>query len=138
MEIFERFPNKEAFDNYWKNEYIELTYEDVREKFEAVLKEAEGHIFLSDYEENGCISQADFKENLSQDAEFMFQDILTEIFYEKNPELYETAFEIYEVSQMSGEGDKAIAQTFHETYQKLYQDFLNQLYEEKIASGERK
>lgn len=133
MEIFERFPNKEAFDEYWKKEYVPLTYEDVREAFENFMKETEGHIFLSDYEENGCISKEDFKQNLSQDAEFTFQDTLTEVFYDKNPELYETAFEIYEVSQMSGAGDKNIAQTFHETYQQLYNEFLDRLFEEKIA-----
>lgn len=133
MDILKRFPNKEAFDEYWNKEYKPLTYEDVREVYENTVKESDGHIFLSDYEENGCVSKADFKQNLSQDAEFAFQDGLTEIFYEKNPELYETAFEIYEVSQMSGAGDNNIAQTFHETYQRLYEEFLDRLFDEKIA-----
>ncbi len=132
MEIFERFPNQEAFEEHWNKEYKALTYEDVREAYEALVAETEGHIFLSDYEENGCISKEDFKQNLTQDAEFTLQDTLTEVFYEKNPELYETAFEIYEVSQMSG-GDGSIAQIFHETYQKLYNEFLDRLFEEKIA-----
>ena len=56
------------------------------------MTSAGGHIFLSDYEEGGCISKEDFKDNLSQEAQFAFQDGLTEVFYDKNPDLYETAF----------------------------------------------
>ena len=36
------------------------------------------------------------------EAQFAFQDGLTEVFYDKNPELYETAFAIFEESQMNG------------------------------------
>ena len=62
----------------------------MKEAFEDFVTAAAGHIYLSDYEEENCISKADFKENLSQEAQFTFQDGLTEIFYDKNPELYET------------------------------------------------
>lgn len=132
-DIFTQFPDRETFDQYWKENYIPLTYEDVREEFEKYVAEAEGHVYISDYEEKGCISKADFMENLHQDAQFLFQDTLTEVFYEKNPELYETAFALYEEAQMSGAGDKNVALTFHETYQKLYTDFMNQLFDEKLA-----
>lgn len=71
-DIFTQFPDKETFDAYWNKNYVPLTYEDVREEFENYVKEVEGHVYLSDYEENGCVSKADFLENLSQDAQFMF------------------------------------------------------------------
>ena len=132
-DIFTQFPDKETFDAYWNKNYVPLTYEDVREEFENYVKEVEGHVYLSDYEENGCVSKADFLENLSQDAQFMFQDTLTEIFYEKNPTLYEVAFALYEEAQMNGAGDQNVAKTFHETYQNLYRDFINQLFDEKLA-----
>lgn len=132
-EIFAAFPNREAFDEYWNENYVPVTYEDVKEAFEDFVTAAGGHIFLSDYEEKNCISKADFKENLSQEAQFTFQDGLTEVFYDKNPELYETAFAIYEEAQMSGGRGGEIAQTFHETFQKLYAEFLDRLFDEKIA-----
>ena len=72
-EIFEQFPDKETFDAYWKENYVSVTYEDVKEVFEDFVTSANGHIFLSDYEEGGCISKADFKENLSREAQFTFQ-----------------------------------------------------------------
>ena len=132
-EIFEQFPNKEAFDKYWEENYIPVTYEEVREAFEDYVAAAGGHIFLSDYEEKGCISKADFKENLSQASLFTFQDSLTEVFYDKNPELYETAFAIFTESQMNGGKDGEIAGVFHETFNQLYAEFLDQLFDEKIA-----
>lgn len=132
-EVFEQFPNREAFDKYWEENYVPVTYEDVKEAFEDYVTSASGHIFLSDYEENGCISKEDFKENLSQAAQFTFQDGLTEVFYDKNPELYETAFAIFAESQMNGGKGGEIANIFHETFNQLYAEFLDQLFDTKIA-----
>lgn len=132
-EIFEQFPNREAFDRYWEENYVPVTYEDVGEAFEDYVTSAGGHIFLFDYEENGCISKTDFKENLSQASLFTFQDSLTEVFYDKNPELYETAFAIFTESQMNGGKGGEIANIFHETFHQLYAEFLDRLFDEKIA-----
>lgn len=132
-EIFEQFPNREAFDAYWNENYVPVTYEDVKEAFEEFVTAADGHIFLSDYEEGGCISKADFKENLSQEAQFAFQDGLTEVFYDKNPELYETAFTIFEEAQMNGGEGADVCRIYGETFQQLYNEFLDRLFDEKIA-----
>ena len=37
-EIFEQFKDKDAFDAYWKEHYVPLTYEDVREAYEDFVK----------------------------------------------------------------------------------------------------
>lgn len=132
-EIFEQFPNRETFDAYWNENYVPVTYEDVKEAFEDFVTSASGHIFLSDYEEGGCISKADFKENLSQEAQFTFQDGLTEVFYDKNPELYETAFAIFEEAQMNGGEGADICRIYGETFQQLYHEFLDRLFDEKLA-----
>lgn len=133
MDIFTQFPDRETFEKYWHEKYVPVTYEDVREAYEEFVNAAEGHIYLSDYEEKNCVSKADFKENLSSEAQFMFEDGLTEVFYEKNPELYETAFAIYEEAQLSGSGDAAVAQIFHETFRTLYAEFLDRLFEEVLS-----
>ena len=132
-EIFEQFPNREAFDAYWNENYVPVTYEDVKEAFEDFVTSASGHIFLSDYEEGGCISKADFKENLSQEAQFTFQDGLTEVFYDKNPELYEMVFAIFEEAQMNGGEGADVCRIYGETFQQLYYEFLDRLFDEKIA-----
>ncbi len=127
-----KFQSSEEFETYWNENYREVVYEDVKEAFEDFVTSAAGHIYLSDYEEKGCISKADFKANLSQEAQFTFQDALTEVFYEKNPDLYETAFAIYEEEQMKGETGAGIARVFHETFGQLYDAFLDRLFEEKL------
>ena len=132
-DIFEQFQNKEAFDAYWNEHYVPLSYEDVREAYEDFVKASEKHIFLSDYEEGGKVSREDFMDNLTQSAQFAFQDSLTEAFYEKNPELYETAFAIYEEAQMSGAGDANIAAVFHEEYNRLYAEFLLAMFDAAFA-----
>ena len=128
-DILEQFPTKEAFDAYWRENYVALTYEDVREAYENYVTKADKHIFISDYEEGKCISRSDFMDHLSEDAAFTFQDTLTEVFYEKNPNLYETAFALYEEAQMAGEPEKNVATTFHEEYSRLYQEFLLQMFD---------
>jgi len=132
-EIFEQFPDREAFDAYWNENYVPVTYEDVKEAFEEFVTSANGHIFLSDYEEAGCISKMDFKENLSQEAQFTFQDGLTEVFYDKNPELYEMAFAIFEEAQMNGGEGADICRIYGETFQRLYNEFLDRLFDEKLS-----
>lgn len=120
--------NRQEFEQYWKDNYVEVTYEDVKEAYESCVNEAERHIFISDYEEAGAVSREDFIENLSENAAFMFQDSLTEAFYDKNPELYETAFEIFEEEQMNNSKENAAA-IFHEEYNALYRKFLLAMFD---------
>ena len=128
-DMIEQFHTKEDFDVYWKEHYVPLTYADVKDAYEDFVKASDKHIFLSDYEEGGAVSREDFMDNLSQAAQFTFQDSLTEAFYEKNPDLYETAFAIYEEEQMNGAGDSNIAAVFHEEYHRLYGGFLLEMYD---------
>lgn len=133
--IFEQFPNKEAFNKYWEQNYKPVIYEDVREQFCSFVKSVEGHVYVSDYEAAGCVSKEDFKENLSDQAKFAFEDGLAEIFYDKNPRLYETAFALYEEAMMSGSGDANVAQIFHDTFQKVYKEVLDRLYDEALEGN---
>lgn len=128
-EILELFPSREAFDTYWNENYNPLSYEDVKEAFEQFVTSAKKHIFLTDYEENGCVQKSDFLDNLSEDAQFFFQDTLTEAFYDKNPEVYENAFALYEISQMEQNPSLDVAVTFHEEYNRLYQDFMMHIFD---------
>lgn len=131
-DILTQFPDRETFERYWGEHYVPVTYEDLKERYEDYVNWADGHIFLSDYEEKGCVSKDDFKENLSQEAQFMFEDGLTEVFYDKNPAVYEAAFALYEAAEMTGEGGER-AQIFHTVFKELYETFLDRLFDEVIA-----
>ena len=49
MGIFEEFPNREAFESYWREHYVPVTYDDVSSSFTQFVRAADGHIYLSDY-----------------------------------------------------------------------------------------
>ena len=132
-DIFEQFDSREAFDTYWNETYVPVTYEDVKEAYEDFVKASGKHIFLSDYEESGSISRDDFMDNLSQAAQFAFQDSLTEAFYDKNPDLYETAFALFEEAQLEGTVDANVAASFHEEYNRLYREFLLRMFDECLS-----
>lgn len=119
---------KTEFEKLWNDNYIPLKYDDVKDEYEKFVKEADKHIFIEDYESNGAVSREDFMDNLSENAMFTFQDTLTEVFYDKNPEVYEKAFELYEESLMNNTGDNPAA-IFHEEYNRLYREFLLELFD---------
>lgn len=128
-DIFELFPTKEAFDTYWNENYVPVSYEDVKSEYEKFVGSVEKHIFISDYEETGNISRDTFLDNLSEDAIFFFQDTLTEAFYEKNPKVYEYAFALYEEAQMSGLPQRDVADSFHQEYNHLYREFMLEMFD---------
>ena len=132
-DIFEQFDSREAFDTYWNETYVPVTYEDVKEAYEDFVKASDKHIFLSDYEESGSISRDDFMDNLSQAAQFAFQDSLTEAFYDKNPDLYEAAFALFEEAQLEGTVDANVAAIFHEEYNRLYREVLLRMFDECLS-----
>ena len=132
-DIFEQFDSREAFDTYWNETYVPVTYEDVKEAYEDFVKASDKHIFLSDYEESGSISRDDFMDNLSQAAQFAFQDSLTEAFYDKNPDLYEAAFALFEEAQLEGTVDANVAAIFHEEYNRLYRESLLRMFDECLS-----
>ncbi len=118
---------KEEFERLWNEKYVPLRYEDVKDEYEKFVKEADKHIFIEDYEANNAISRDDFLDNLTEDAMFTFQDTLTEAFYDKNPQVYETAFELYEESLMNNTKENP-AIVFHEEYNRLYRKFMGEMF----------
>ncbi len=118
------------FEKFFHSNYTPLTYADVRQEFADFYGEQNGKVFHEDYEKAAQISKHDFRENLSKTALFTFQDTLTEIFYEKNPAIYEEAFAIFEEN---GGTKSEITKIFDDTYQSLYEEFLDQFFDEVIA-----
>lgn len=127
-EIKDTIHSREDFDAYWNENYVPVEYEDVREAYEGFVNDMEKQIFIQDYQEKNCICRDDFIENLHQDAQFTFQDALTEAFYDKNPKLYELAFALYEEAEM--EGAEHMEVTFHENFNQIYRDFLNRIFDQ--------
>ena len=118
--LTKQFPDKETFDKFFVENFKTMTYEDVKEGLEELVK-AEGlNIFQDDYVKN--VRKEDFKEHLSKGARFEFDD--------KNPEVYEAAFGLYEEVPKQA---MAITETFHRTYQEIYEESLNCMFDAVIA-----
>lgn len=115
---------KQEFDLLFQENYKEITYDNVKKSYETYYKELDGKIFHDDYL---TIEKETFLENLSDDAKFQFQDILLEVFYDKNPRIYESAFEIFELNNGK---PSDITKTFDDCYQGLYQEFVSNLAHE--------
>ena len=127
-----KYKSAEEFEVFFHANYTPITYEDVKEDFENFYKAQKGKIFHEDYEKAGNIRKEDFRENLSKSALFTFQDTLTELFYEKNPDIYEEAFSIFEENA----GVKSeITKIFDDTYRALYEEFLDRFYAEIVVAG---
>lgn len=127
-EVLETFPDKEAFDRFFMEHFQPMSYDDMKEGLESLVKKEGLDIFERSYMDK--INKQDFKEHLSKAARFAFDDAMTEAFYEKNPEVYEAAFAIYEAAP-----DRAqeIAYTFHKTYQEIYDEGMNCMFDAVLA-----
>lgn len=127
-DLLTQFPDKEAFDRFFVENFKAMAYEDVREGFEELVK-AEGlNIFHDEYAKH--VRREDFTEHLSQGARFEFENAMTEAFYEKNPEVYEAAFGLYEEAPNQA---GTITETFHRTYQEIYKECLNCMFDAVIV-----
>lgn len=129
-ELLEKYPTQEAFDTFFNQQYRPLVYQDVSEAMEELVKEAGLEIFLDDYVKQGNVSKEDFREYLSKAARFRFEDAMAEAYYDKNPEIYEAAFGLYELDPSKS---ASITGTFHKKYQESYGAFLNELFDTVIA-----
>ena len=126
--LTKQFPDKETFDKFFVENFKTMTYEDVKEGLEELVKAEVLNIFQDDYVKN--VRKEDFKEHLSKGARFEFENAMTEAFYDKNPEVYEAAFGLYEEVPKQA---MAITETFHRTYQEIYEESLNCMFDAVIA-----
>lgn len=127
-ELLRQFPDREAFDLFFNENYTPLVYDDVKDGF-AEATEAEGaHIFPEG--DMDKVNRDNFMEYLGAGARFILENAMTEAFYEKNPEVYEAAFGLYEEDpQHSG----AVTESFHRKYQESYSALLLEWFDTVIA-----
>lgn len=127
-ELLQQFPDKETFDVYFQEHYKPLVYADVKEGFGEAVQEAGAHIFPED--DMDKVTRESFMEYLGQGARFILENAMTEAFYEKNPEVYEAAFGLYEEDPQHS---SQITASFHKTYQESYEALLAEWFDEAIA-----
>ena len=120
--------DKEAFDDFFKENYCELEYKDVRKQFEEVADEGLEYLF----EENTDITRLtrkNFIVHMTLDAYGTFEEILEDNIDALNSDISDVVLELGSTNRDAGE----ITDAYWDTNEELLKKFLRQLYDEKIS-----
>ena len=119
---------KEVFDVFFKENYCEIDYRDVKKDFEAIADRSLEELF-TDETDITKLNRRNFVIYLQSDVYCEFEDTLEEVMDAINPEVLDA---VMDVSTTTSNGDE-ITGIYWETKDKLRKDFLGLVYDAKIA-----
>ena len=119
---------KEVFDVFFKENYCEIDYRDVKKDFEAIADRSLEELF-TDETDITKLNRKNFVIYLQSDVYCEFEDTLDEVMDAINPEVLDA---VMDVSTTTANGDE-ITEIYWETKTKLRKDFLGLVYDAKIA-----
>ena len=119
---------KEVFDVFFKENYCEIDYRDVKKDFEAIADRSLEELF-TDETDITKLNRRNFVIYLQSDVYCEFEDTLEEVMDAINPEVLDA---VMDVSTTTSNGDE-ITVIYCETKDKLRKDFLGLVYDAKIA-----
>ena len=70
-DLFEKLKDRESFDAYWNENYVPITYADVKDAYEDFVKASDKHIFVSDYGESGNINRDDYGQSVTDSTVYI-------------------------------------------------------------------
>lgn len=111
---------KEVFDVFFKENYCEIDYRDVKKDFEAIADRSLEELF-TDETDITKLNRRNFVIYLQSDVYCEFEDTLEEVMDA-----------VMDVSTTTSNGDE-ITGIYWETKDKLRKDFLGLVYDAKIA-----
>ena len=119
---------KEVFDVFFKENYCEIDYRDVKNEFEEIADRTLEELF-TDETDITRVNRRNFVIYLQSDVYCEFEDVLEEVMDAINPEVMDA---VMEVSATTSNGDE-ITEIYWDTKDKLRKDFLALVYDAKIA-----
>ncbi len=119
---------KEVFEVFFKENYCEIDYRDVKKEFEAIADRSLEELF-TDETDITKLNRKNFVIYLNSDVYCEFEDTLDEVMDAINPEVLDA---VMDVSTTTSNGDE-ITEIYWETKTKLRKDFLGLVYDAKIA-----
>lgn len=128
--VFDEGPgvDKEVFDTFFKENYCEVSYSDVRNDFLEIAERGLDALFI-DSADFAKISRKNFIVYLRGETYGEFEVIVETAFDTINPEICDAVMDV----STTMENQDEITEVYWETCEKLLKDFLGQLYEEKIS-----
>ena len=119
---------KEVFDVFFKENYCEIDYRDVKNEFEEIADRTLEELF-TDETDITKVNRRNFVIYLQSDVYCEFEDVLEEVMDVINPEVMDA---VMDVSATTSNGDE-ITEIYWDTKDKLRKDFLALVYDAKIA-----
>lgn len=119
---------KEVFDVFFKENYCEIDYRDVKNEFEEIADRTLEELF-TDETDITKVNRKNFVIFLQSDVYCEFEDVLEEVMDTINPEVMDA---VMDVSATTSNGDE-ITEIYWETKDKLRKDFLGLVFDAKIA-----
>lgn len=119
---------KEVFDVFFKENYCEIDYRDVKNEFEEIADRTLEELF-TDETDITRVNRRNFVIYLQSDVYCEFEDVLEEVMDAINPEVMDA---VMDVSATTSSGDE-ITEIYWDTKDKLRKDFLGLVFDAKIA-----
>ena len=119
---------KEVFDVFFKENYCEIDYRDVKNEFEEIADRTLEELF-TDETDITRVNRRNFVIYLQSDVYCEFEDVLEEVMDAINPEVMDA---VLDVSATTSNGDE-ITEIYWDTKDKLRKDFLGLVFDAKIA-----
>ena len=119
---------KEVFEVFFKENYCEIDYRDVKNEFEEIADRTLEELF-TDETDITRVNRRNFVIYLQSDVYCEFEDVLEEVMDTINPEVMDA---VMDVSATTSNGDE-ITEIYWDTKDKLRKDFLALVYDAKIA-----
>ena len=119
---------KEVFEVFFKENYCEIDYRDVKNEFEEIADRTLEELF-TDETDITKVNRRNFVIYLQSDVYCEFEDVLEEVMDAINPEVMDA---VMDVSATTSNGDE-ITEIYWDTKDKLRKDFLALVFDAKIA-----
>lgn len=119
---------KEVFEVFFKENYCEIDYRDVKNEFEEIADRTLEELF-TDETDITKVNRRNFVIYLQSDVYCEFEDVLEEVMDAINPEVMDA---VMDVSATTSNGDE-ITEIYWATKDKLRKDFLALVFDAKIA-----
>lgn len=119
---------KEVFEVFFKENYCEIDYRDVKNEFEEIADRTLEELF-TDETDITRVNRKNFVIYLQSDVYCEFEDVLEEVMDTINPEVMDA---VMDVSATTSNGDE-ITEIYWDTKDKLRKDFLALVFDAKIA-----
>lgn len=118
--------DKEVFDTFFRENYVPVEYDNVREEFYEIIS-GDGDIFTEELGDKP-LTEKNFILYMRGDIYCQLEACVEEVFETLNPEIVDAVMDV----SISMEQEDEITGTYWNTLEELLKEFLKQLYADRF------